>query len=273
MNTTHERLMNTFKTGVCVLAFAAILAAPATAFGAEAAKDVSAKADTQVEKDAQDQTAEKRKEIVAEAVAALNETRAALKALDDKNGKEALSALERATGKLEIILARDPALALAPTGVSAATYDVLATLDAIHDARDKAEDLLEDGRVQEARRLMRGLASETVISTTNIPLATYPAAIKAAARLIHEDKSDEAKTVLQAALNTLVVTENVIPLPVVTAEALLKEAEKLAENKERKKEESERLSGLLTTAETEIKFAEALGYGQKKDFKHFYEEI
>jgi hypothetical protein len=133
--------------------------------------------------------------------------------------------------------------------------------------------LLDDGKVQEARRRMQTLASETDINTTNIPLATYPTAIKQAAKLIDEGKTEEAKAVLQTALNTVVVTQKIVPLPVVAAEAMLKEAENLAEKKERKEEESKRLSELLTAAQASIKLAQELGYGQKSDFSHFYEEI
>jgi len=110
--------------------------------------------------------------------------------------------------------------------------------------REEIEDALDDGRVQQARRLIRNLASETVISVTNIPLATYPDAIKKAAKLIDEEKMDEAKKELQLALNTLVVTDTIIPLPVTTAEKYLKEAETLTEKGDRSKEENERLADL-----------------------------
>lgn len=269
---TETNVLHHLKTGVCALALAGCLVTlPVTA--AYADEKVTTQATAEVKQGTQDQMAEKRKEIMTEAVTALQETRNALKALDDNKTRDALAALEKATGKLEIIPAREPELALAPTGVTAVTHDILGSLEAVKTATAEAGDLLEDGRVQEARHLLRGLASETVISTTNLPLATYPAAIKKAVRLIDEDKTKEAKVVLQTALNTLVVTNTVIPLPVVTAESLLEEAEKLAENKERTEEESIRLNALLNAAQTEIEFAQALGYGTKKDFNVLYEEL
>lgn len=203
----------------------------------------------------------------------MRETHNALIALDENKTEEALSALEKVAGKLELILARDHRLALAPTNVGAVTYDLLGSLNAVNKAREDAEDLLEDGKVQDARRVLKGLASETVISTTNLPLATYPAAIKTAVKLIDEGKMDEAKVVLQTALNTLVITQQIIPLPIITAENMLSEAEKLAEKEEREEKENKYLSSLLNAAENEIKFAQALGYGKKKDFENFYKEI
>ena len=75
--------------------------------------------------------------------------------------------------------------------------------------------------MQKARLLVANLASEIVFQTTNVPLATYPNAIKAITPLIDESKLVEAKSGLQAALNTLVVrTEMVIPLPKLRAEQL-----------------------------------------------------
>jgi hypothetical protein len=134
---------------------------------------------------------QQRKKILDEAVSAIQETKKALKALEDKKSAEALKALERATGKLNILLARDPHLALAPIDVTVATYDVYATTDEIKAVRKQAEDYLENGEVQKARQLIRGLGSEIVISVANLPLQTYPAAIAAVTPLIDQGKTEE----------------------------------------------------------------------------------
>jgi len=233
----------------------------------------SGSADKQVEQTRQDQIAEERGQLLQQATAAVRESQNALMALDEKKSEEAIAALERAIGKLEVILARDPELMLAPSDVSAVTYDVLASIEAVREARDQAEEALDAGRVQKARRLIRNLASETVISTTNIPLATYPDAIRRAVRLVDEEKMEEAKAVLQTALNTLVITDVIIPLPVVATENLLEVAEGLAENADRSKEENKRLAVLLEDARTELEFAQALGYGSREDFSNLFEQL
>jgi len=227
----------------------------------------------QVDAKATEQAAEKRKKITADAIAAVAETRNALKLLDEKKADEALAALERVTGKLELILARDPKLALAPVDVEVITFDLIAKLDTIKAVIKEAEDYLEDGEVQKARPLVANLASEIQIRTTSIPLATYPGAIKAVAPLIDAGKVDEAKVALQAALNTLVVTTDVIPLPVLRAETLLRNAEALAENKERTDKDNKTLANQLAEARNQLKMAELLGYGNKKAFKPMYEQI
>jgi hypothetical protein len=81
-----------------------------------------------------------RAELLQDAVSALQETQNALAALDNKDGKAATAALERATGKLEIVLARNPSLALAPVDVSVISYDVLGSVDAVKALRKSAEE-------------------------------------------------------------------------------------------------------------------------------------
>jgi hypothetical protein len=230
---------------------------------------VSVSADTgtaKAEPQTQKETEEKRKALMADATSAIQETQAALKTLDEGKTSQAIAALERATGKLDLILARDPKLELAPAGVSVTTYDVQGGLDAVKQVRKEAEDLIDAGRLQEARGLLKNLASETVISVSNIPLATYPDAIKRAVKLIDENKPDDAKRVLQAALNTQVVIDTIIPLPVVKSQEFLQTAETLAQKKDRTKDDNDRLKAALDHANEQLQFAQALGYGTKQDF-------
>jgi hypothetical protein len=216
---------------------------------------------------------EKRKAITADAIAAVEATQKALLALEEKKPDDALKALEQATGKLELLLARKPELGLAPVAVNVQTFDLLARPETVKAVVKEAEDYLEDGAVQQARELLAGLASEIVFSTTSIPLATYPDAIKAVSPLIDAGKIDEAKAALRAVLNTLVITDEIIPLPVLRADYMLAAAKKLSENMERSDEDNKLLERLLKGAQTQLELAEALGYGNRKLFKPMYKEI
>jgi len=226
-----------------------------------------------VESKASEAAADSRATIIKEAVTALTEINKALVALDEGKKQEALDALAAATGKLELVVSRDPALALAPVAVNVATTDLIASVDTIEDATDRARDFLSDGEVQKARAVLANLASEMVVSVTNIPLGTFPDAIKAVSPLIDAGKTDEAKAALVAALNTLVVVDTVIALPVLRAELLLADAELLAEKEGRSDQENEALAILLSQARYQLKLAEALGYGKKSDYREYYRLI
>lgn len=219
------------------------------------------------------QTAEKRKKLVADATAAIVDTELALKALEDKKNDEALKALASVTGKIELIVARDPKLALAPVRTDVVTYDLFASLDTIKASIREARKALGDGEILKARPLVAGLASEIQFRTTNIPLATYPEAIKAITPLIDAGKIDEAKAQLQAALNTLVITTEMVPLPKLRAENLLNEAQILAEKKDRSQDENDKLARHLASAREQLQMAELLGYGKKKEYKSIYAQL
>jgi hypothetical protein len=227
----------------------------------------------QIEQQSSSKEAEKRKKIIEEATMALQQTHKALKALEDGKKEDALAALELATGKLELLLSRDPKLALAPLSLDVTTYDLLADPDTVKAVVKEAKHYLDEGEVQKARPLVANLASEIIFTTTSIPLATYPEAIKAISPLIDAGKIDEAKMALRAALNTLVITDEIIPLPVLRADYLLRKAEKLAENMERSEGDNKLLDVLLKDARTQLKLAEVLGYGSRKAFKPLYEQL
>jgi hypothetical protein len=68
------------------------------------------------------------------------------------------------------------------------------------------------------------LASELQVTKVELPLATFPEAMKSAAALIDKGKTDEAKVVLYTALNTLVISEERILCLYSRAQALIAQA-------------------------------------------------
>jgi hypothetical protein len=226
-----------------------------------------------VQDEAARRTAEKRREIIQDAVDALRETENALKALEQNRNADALKALANASGKLELVLARDRSLALAPVDVGFRIVDVYTSPDTVKEAVSRAANLLEDGMVQSARSLIGDLASELVVSVTNLPLATYPDAIKAVTPMIDAGKIAEAKAALEVALGTLVVVDTIVPLPPMRAAILLEDAEMLAKKANRTADENRRLAEHLSAARAQLELGEALGYGDKSAFADFYEEL
>ncbi|MCF3466314.1 heat resistance protein YfdX2 [Stenotrophomonas maltophilia] len=239
----------------------------------EAKPEVVTEVQPEVQKETDSQAADKRKQVLDEAVSALALTKSALAALDGKDAARALATLAEVTGKLELIVAREPTLALAPVDVRTIVHDLFANTETIEAMTDEALDALKHGEVQQARHVLALLASEIVITVTNIPLASYPAAVKAVVPLIDQGKIEEAKAALQAALSTLVETRSVHPLPALRARLLLKRAETLVEDGQRSEASNERLETLLNEARQQLEMAELLGYGKKKDFESMYDEL
>lgn len=91
--------------------------------------------------------------------------------------------------------------------------------------------------------------------------------------LIDGGKIDEAKTELQALLNTVVVTTEVIQLPKLRAEQMLKVAQTLAEKKDRTNDDNDKLAKNIQGAREQLELGEMLGYGTKKDYKPIYEQL
>ena len=154
----------------------------------------------------------KKKDIVKEAVDTINNTHLVLEALDNNDTKKALDLLANITGKLDLIMVQDPSLKLLPISISSYEHDVIVSKDVVYDITKKAISALRDGMLQDARAMIKDLASEVVITTTSIPLVSYPSDIKAIVPLITNNKINEAKLAIHALLNSLVIQKDVLPL-------------------------------------------------------------
>ena len=264
--------MTTMKSGR-VYAFATILlttlgsatwcpGADSTGGGSAASANARAQSQAQanpaVEKQRQEAEQEARKTLDQDAAAAIAETSNAVKAVADGKTDQALSGIERAIGKINVVLARNPATALIPVElqvevINAAPWDGQ-TIRSIGKAAERA---VEDRDYPGARVLLQRLISEIRVRTYNLPLATYPVALKEAVRLLDQKRSDEAKAVLQTALNTLAVIDHVRPLPLAAAQDAIERAQAL---RDKDKDGAQRL---LAEARTELDRARDLGYAGK----------
>jgi hypothetical protein len=144
-------------------------------------------------------------------------------------------------------------------------------METLKQAKKDIEDLTDKGYLQAVRELVDLMISEISITTSSIPLESYPVALKSAVALAKERRMAEAALILNTALNTIVVLERAIPLPLVRAELMLATADSLIASKSNKEEE---IDLLLDNADYEIRFAEELGYGKRdEEFKELYGSI
>jgi hypothetical protein len=203
-----------------------------------------------------------------DAIAAIEQTEAAIKSITENKKDEALASIERATGKINILLARNPASALIPVN---AEVVVIATAPVdpkvIDQIVQRATDATKHRELPLARILLASLVSELRIRTTSLPLATYPAALQQAAQLLDQGKNQDAGTVLLTALNTLVVVDHVIPLPLILAQAAIDAANSQRQNKDV-------ALTLLKTARNEANQSRLLGYlSSDSEYKGLDDEI
>jgi len=195
------------------------------------------------------------KKLIKEAVKSLEYTNNALIALSKNDTKSAQSDIEKALGKLEVILSAKNAPKLLPIDSSVTMVEFVGTKKDVENTLKSVQDLLKHHKVQVARALLNTLQSEIDVTVVSLPLVTYPDALKLAAKYLHDNKVAKAKSVLEVALSTFDKTTTVVPLPLLKATDLINVSASLSKNG--KKEEALKY---LKAAEDQLDVAEALGY-------------
>ena len=233
------------------------------------ARTLSVQAQAGIEKQRAEARQEADKLLDREAIAVIEETQRAIDAISANTTSEALAALERASGKIDILLARNPSTALIPVSHEVVVFDTapqdIQTIDEIGEAVDA---VIASEDYPAARELLYGLMSELRVRTYHLPLATYPAALAEAARLLDQKKSDEARIVLMMALGTLLAIDQVTSLPLLVAREAINQAEA------QRDKDKEIALALLDTARYELDRAMALGYSaQEPEYKTMKDEI
>ncbi len=208
-------------------------------------------------------------EEVKKAIEILNQTTKVIDLIKENKNEEAKQELAKIIGSLEILITKDPKLAVIPVDIRSQIVDAVVDIPTAQAIIEEVEEAVAEGYYQTAKDLLEGLTSAYIIYVYMLPLATYPDAMKIAAALLDEGKNEEAISTLITALNTLAIDKIEIPLPVLRAEEFIKLA--AVAMKENKKEEAKLF---LENAEYQLELAEIMGYGKKdKEYKEIYEAI
>jgi hypothetical protein len=217
---------------------------------------------------------ETQKQIVYEAKDAVLEVQKALVELDKKDAKAALAAIKVASDNLNIVLKNNPKMSAIPIDIHVNITDFEGDNNKISKAIADANKLLSNGQLQAARQIFAVLASEMRTTTISLPFSVLPSAVKEAEKLVNAGKMNDAATVLSDALNMLVETVDVMPLPILRAEGSLTQASIVEHTQDLSKEKiRETVLGLTDNAKTQLKQAELLGYGGKEDYQVLYKAI
>ena len=206
---------------------------------------------------------EARKQLVSEAMTANEDILLAIASLAHNDTHDAYRMLADASGKLDLVLARDPHMKQVPISARLSTTDLSAKPADVKKAVSDARKALSDHRVQDAKKLLHPLESEMHITVQYIPLDAYPAQIKSASQEIQAGKAEAAAQRLADTLSTVVTEEKIIPLPPLKAEADVQQAEALfkadpAKNKAK-------ALALLDQATEQLEMGKLLGYGSYED--------
>lgn len=207
-----------------------------------------------IESQRQQEEKQAQQSLDQDAIAAIQQTEQAVEDIAANKKNDALSDIEKATGKINILTARNSATALIPVSAESVVVDE-APLDikAIDQITQLATTAVKDKDFPSARVLLATLVSEIRIRTSYLPLATYPAALSESARLLDQNKNQDAGNILLVALNTLVIVDHVVPLPLILAQAAISAADSQRQNKDL-------ALPLLEAARNELNRSRALGY-------------
>lgn len=198
-----------------------------------------------------------KQELNDKAIKAVADTYTVVELLNQKKPKEALDLLKKVIGEMEVILAANENVSLIPINSYTVVVDIALGPEEVLKTITEVTKKLTQGDVQGARILLDTLQSEIDIVIENLPLATYPDAMKLASKYIIDGKVEEAKSVLQIALNSMVVKKIIIPIPLVRASDLIEEASKIS------KTHKEQALKYLDEAKRQLKLAKVLGYGNE----------
>ncbi len=221
---------------------------------------------------AQKDFAVKLSEDTKQALSILGETQNVLDYYTKDKTKEAKEELAKLIGELEILITKDPDLALIPVSETYEINDAQIDIPVAYKITEAAEEAMEDGYYQVAKRLLGSLTSELNVKTTYLPLATYPDAMRLAAALLDEGKKDESAAILLKALNTLVVKQVDLPLPVLRAEEYINLGADAMSGEDKDKKDV--AMSYLDNAAYQLELAQAMGYGKKdKEYKELADAL
>ena len=212
---------------------------------------------------------DKKATLVKEALSSLELSAKALEALKQNKIEDAKGDLELALGKLEVILASKEVPKLLPIENRVVVKNFIGTAEDVDVSLKLVKKLLEEGKVQEAGELLYSLQSEIDVTVVNLPLVTYPDAIKLASKYIIDKKPKKAQEVLGVALSTFAQVKEIIPIPLVNATDLVNVSSQIV------KKNKEQALLYLVGASDELDKAEKLGYLSKSTttYKGLHERI
>ncbi len=215
--------------------------------------------------------ATRQSKVSDEAFTVLGDTRKLLDLIQSGKKEDAIDFGHKLIGKLEVLLTKNPSLSFIPVNADYKVNELVTDINTVRKIVEKAKEAMNEGYYQEAQKILESLHSEIVINSYYLPTATYPDAIKVAVALLEENKQDDAAAVLQSVMGTIIIENTVLPLPVLKAEQMIKEA---SNTDAKDHTNADKVLNLLDNAKYQLSLAEEMGYGkQDKEYKGLLDDI
>lgn len=212
----------------------------------------------------------KHEKAPTEVLHGLSATVKAMAALEKKDKKSAEKYLTEATKQFDAALKKNTALKLVPVDEDVNVIANVITPDQAKEIKKDAMKTLKNNQPQETIALLSALVDQITITTTYLPMDLYPKATHTALEELKKGKDTKvALATLIDGLSTIVNTQVVIPLPLLMAQKVVSDAEKLG-NKEKKKTVK-----LLDLAQGQLVLAQYEGYisADSTEYKTLSSEI
>jgi len=185
---------------------------------------------------------------------AFSDTYRALKLIQVGQDQDALRFLESADRAFEETLRQNPELKMIPLSEQIYVSELEADAAEIKKAVDYGRELLTGYHTQAASSLVATLRDEMDIATSYLPLELYSQSIKKAIGALRANDHNGAVEALEGGLGTIVTLEAIIPLPLLAAQKLLRQASQT------EKRDKTKVHELLDAAKEELRRGYYLGY-------------
>lgn len=208
--------------------------------------------------------------IIQEAADVIALTRTGIISILKEDYEDAIETINRAIAKAELVTRTSGGKKI----VSEVNIEVLEKTEDAQTARQliqNIDSLMKLGELQKAKNSMDSLTSELRITRESVLVNSYLQTLKNAAQFLQNKKYDDALLELNSILGNISVERSITPLPLIIAQKMILEMEKLANEDQPDKGN---LSTLTENAEYQVSFSELLGYGKgEKEYQEIFSKI
>lgn len=195
--------------------------------------------------------------IIDEAAGVLSLLRHSVVSMMQEDYENALEQLNKAIARAKLIEKGNTQNVIAQVGIE--INQNVSDAESAAQAISLADSLMAAGEIQNARKQLAMLTNEICITRESIDIGEYLRVMNDASALLKNKKYGEALNAMQEILGKSVREQRIIPLPLLRAQRLVVETEKLLGQSQ---PDTAKIQQMLDAAGYEIAFAEILGYGK-----------